>query len=695
MMLPGKTLTALIWSVFLINVQSLALFPQNANAVTINGITITLAITATANTESRNLTVGAVMSGFSPLTASSGTLPYTYSIKTGTLPAGLTLNSSTGEVTGTPSSAQSAADVVFEVKDANNVLAAATSTVSFTVNSDITATANTDPRNLTVGAVMSSFSPLTAIGGTQPYTYSVKTGKLPSGLTLNGSKGEVAGTPSSAQSAADVVFEVKDANNVLAAATSTVSFTVNSDITTTANTDPRNLTVGAAMTGFTPLTAIGGTQPYTYRVKTGTLPAGLTLNGSTGEVTGTPSSAQSAANVVFEVTDFNNVIEAATSTVSFTVNDALTATANTAPRILTVGVAMTGFSPLTASSGTQPYTYRVKTGTLPAGLTLNGSTGDVTGTPTSAYSAANVVFEVRDANNAIAAATSTVSLTVSEVLTATANTAAQNLTIGATMSGFTPLTASGGLLPYTYRVKTGTLPAGLTLNGSTGEVTGTPTSAYSAANVVFEVKGADEIIAATTSSVSFTVIPAIAIGDSYQGGIVFYINETGNQQGNIPASTPATKHGLIAAPADINVSYTDAWSYSSNTLYRWSTGQSLVSNTTDYAWQSIGTGTGIGSGQGNTTAILAKWSVSAYPYTAAAMCDNYSNGGYADWFLPSKDELYQLYIQKSTVGGFASDGYWSSSNTSTITAWYLFFPTATQGGFSKEQKKRVRPVRAF
>jgi hypothetical protein len=73
------------------------------------------------------------MTSFSPLTPNGGATPYTYSY-TGSLPAGLSFSSSTGAVTGTPTTVSTAVDLVFSVKDANNNFASTTSTVSFTVS---------------------------------------------------------------------------------------------------------------------------------------------------------------------------------------------------------------------------------------------------------------------------------------------------------------------------------------------------------------------------------------------------------------------------------------------------------------------------------------------------------------------------------------------------------------------------------
>jgi hypothetical protein len=99
-------------------------------------------------------------------------------------------------------------------------------------------------------------------------------------------------------------------------------------------------------------------------------------------------------------------------------------------------------------------------------------------------------------------------------ISATASTTAQNLTVGVAMDSFSPLTASGGTTPYTYSY-TGTLPAGLSYDASTGAVTGTPSAVYATANLVFSVKDANNAVASTTSSVDFTVV-ASALNDTGQ-----------------------------------------------------------------------------------------------------------------------------------------------------------------------------------
>jgi len=84
-------------------------------------------------------------------------------------------------------------------------------------------------------------------------------------------------------------------------------------------------------------------------------------------------------------------------------------------------------------------------------------------------------------------------------------------------------------------------------------------------------------------------------------------------------------------------------------------------------------------------------------HPAANVARNATHGSYNDWFLPSKDELIQMYVNLVShgVGGFV-DGYWSSSEIDNSYAWTLHFPTGSQDNSPKQfDGCRVRAVRAF
>ena len=138
-------------------------------------------------------------------------------------------------------------------------------------------------------------------------------------------------------------------------------------------------------------------------------------------------------------------------------------------------------------------------------------------------------------------------------------------------------------------------------------------------------------------------------------------------------------------------SYSDGWRYleAAPVSTEWTAKQ----------WGSYGTeigatGTAIGTGQANTTAIVAAQGAGNY---AAQLCNDLTEGGYIDWFLPSKDELNLMYqnLHFNDVGGFAASPYWSSSEYSPSLAWYQNFGTGSQYGGGKGGTDPVRAVRAF
>ena len=164
----------------------------------------------------------------------------------------------------------------------------------------------------------------------------------------------------------------------------------------------------------------------------------------------------------------------------------------------------------------------------------------------------------------------------------------------------------------------------------------------------------------------------IEIGDSYQGGIVFYLDS--NNLG-----------GLIAAPTD-------------------------QSNAAEWGCQGTKIGAGgtvIGIGNQNTIDIEAGCTTVG---TAADICANLTLGGYSDWFLPSKDELNEMWknladsdgdgtntgpSDPNNLGSFANGYYWSSSETDNDEAWGQIFDLGIQDYGDKVTTVNVRAVRSF
>ncbi len=183
------------------------------------------------------LTDGTVNASYrQTLTATGGTLSYLWSISTGTLPGGLLLNNTTGVISGTPLSAGTAT-ITFQAADANNMTNA--KVLSLTIYSPISITTNA----LASGYAGTSYSQtLAATGGKTPYSWSISSGALPSGLSLITSTGVISGTPTSAGTAT-FTTQVKDANN--STSSRVLAITINSVLSI-----PQNLGVFGA-TGVT------------------------------------------------------------------------------------------------------------------------------------------------------------------------------------------------------------------------------------------------------------------------------------------------------------------------------------------------------------------------------------------------------------------------------------------------------------
>jgi hypothetical protein len=344
-----------------------------------------------------------------------GVSPYTYSVSSGTLPTGITLDTTTGLVSGTPTVIQATSDVTFSVTDSVGEISLITDTVAFTINGAITATANSvAPVQAVQNGTITNVAPFASVaGGTLPYYYFVSSGRLPDRVTLDPTTGLVSGTPTELYSTANVTFSVRDAGGIVAATTSTVSFTVNPVLVGTPSTTSVSGYQNSTITSFNAFASVtGGYTPYVYSVSSGTLPTGINFNTSTSLVSGTPTATYTSADVTFTVTD--NKGNTANTTVNFTVNAALTATAGATTTVsVQQNTTITSFDPFSnVTGGFTPYTYFVSAGTLPPGISLNPSTGLVSGTPTVVQGAASVTFRVRDVNNVTAATTSTVSFTV-------------------------------------------------------------------------------------------------------------------------------------------------------------------------------------------------------------------------------------------------------------------------------------------
>ncbi len=222
-----------------------------------------------------------------------------------------------------------------------------------------------------------------------------------------------------------------------------------------------------------------------------------------------------------------------------------------------------------------------------------------------------------------------------------------------------------------FSITTESLGGAFTINSSTGAVFVNSGSLFDfeSSPVLTAIITVDNSVQTTTVNVTVTLNNVDEIGDFNHGGVIFWLDGNGG--------------GLACNINDLNGGVGAAWNNGSN----------------------INTGaneTAIGTGQANTNAIVASQGAGTY---AAWLCAALQLNNYSDWYLPSKDELTQMYVNQTAIDATAiangganfSSYYWTSSeqNGNANNAWYQFFFNGQQALNAKSNMAWIRAIRAF
>ena len=455
-------------------------------------------------------------------------------------------------------------------------------------------------------------------------------------------------------------------------------------------------TVNTAITGYT-ITSTGGTiASYTISPAA---PAGTTFNTSTGLITGTPTATQSAIAYTITAT---NASGSATATFTLTIQPlgAPAFTLSSIAETKTVNSGISGYS--ITSTGGEIVSYTI-TPTAPAGITFSTSTGLLSGTPTSTQGATTYTIT---ATNASGSASATFTLRVAPSAPSfTVSSTSETRVATTLLVGYT-IDASAGATVASYSL-VGTLPAGLSFSTSNGRITGTPTETKTA--TTYTIIGTSA--SGETATATYRLRVTGDVGDTGPGGGIIYF--VSNESFTCGPTLASSCNYLEVAPSGWNTGSDPAklWAVSAN--------QSADVSTIANESSANNSASGVGLGYQNSVAIVTQnglYNASSNNYAAGA-ARAYAGGSKSDWYLPTTAELNLLCqwargvapsvitgciggtLNSATYGagtaGFASGGYWSSSEYDASNAWYPNFANGFQNYGGKNNALFVRPVRAF
>jgi uncharacterized protein (TIGR03437 family) len=530
-------------------------FSFTVNATDNAGATINAPLTLNVNSagisiSTSSLPIATLNTNYTTtLAVTGGSAPYTFSLIGGALPSGLSL-AQNGTLSGAPTASGS---FTFTVRVTDSTNSSAQATLALIVNSNLVSITTSTLPNAQFGVSYSAS--IVATGGNTPYTFSLISGSLPSGLTF-AQNGTLSGIPTTTGNFA-LTIRVTDVNNSISQA----SFTLNvssSNLTLTTIALP----AGSLNQPYTfTLASTGGSGSYTYSVitsglSTGNLPQGLTL-ASNGILSGTPLAAGTFPLTIRVTDSANNFVQ---SLFNLIINTTGLTISNT--NLPTAQVNQPYTAALTAVGGSPQYTFGIISGSIPPGLQFS-SNGTFSGTPTIAGSYP-LTFRVTDAQSQ----TAQVSLTLTVSTTASGGLAITTTTLPAAQLNqpyTATLSASGGTAPYNFIIISGTVPNGLTLS-TNGTLAGTPSASGTfsftvrltdAANTAIQtnfnlnVGGAPSTLAlATTSLVNGAIGQFYNVSLSATGGTAPYSYSISN--GSLPAGINLFANGTISGTPTAN-----------------------------------------------------------------------------------------------------------------------------------------------
>lgn len=431
---------------------------------------------------------------FRPTVSGNGV---TFSMAPGsTLPSGLSLDASTGEISGTPQVPSPTTRYTIRASnstsftDSNIDIAVIIARPNFTYSV---------PNRFYTGAPITPILPVREPTGGVVTTYTPITA-LPGGLSVDPNTGAISGTPTQTTGFNSYVIKGSNANGDF---TQTISFdVVIPPPTNLTYPNPITLYLNTPFTPIPPTTITGTVSSYTISP---TLPGALVFDGTTGEIKGFPSVL--SPPVIYTITAANSTASIIYTTSIRVVIPPPSGFSYSSPHEFTQGVPITGITP--SITGTE---ITFTAASLPAGLNINPTTGEITGTPTQA--SPNTVYIIRASNSTDFV---TAPITIGVKIAAPSNLSYASPLLFEERVPISPINPSVTGITDLFEIFP-TLPAGLNFNPNSGQITGTPILANPSTNYTITVRNTTGFTTATTNITVLIARPQI----TYTTPNVFY-----------------------------------------------------------------------------------------------------------------------------------------------------------------------------
>ena len=425
--------------------------PPRALSITVGPFLLTVTTTALpSGTQNQAYAANLQFSGT--------TQPVTWSIVSGALPAGITLNTATGALSGIPT-VIGTQNFSVRVQTSNGLAVSAPRALAISVGAPpvfVTTTVLPSGTQSQAYAATLQFS-----GTTGPVTWSIVSGTLPAGITLNTATGALSGIPT-VIGTQNFSVRVQRSDGLAISEPRALAISVGAPpvFVTTAVLPSGTLSQAYAFN----LQFSGTTEPVTWSIVSGTLPAGITLNTATGALSGIPT-VLGTQNFSVRVQRSDGLATSEPRALAISVGPPPLLLA---PESLSAGVVNSPYLvQLNPSGGVGNYVLAVASGNLPPGVTFDPGSRRLSGTPTQVGVFSFVVRLTSGGDLLEQGYTITIRPEPLRLLTEVLPDGYQGETYQVNLA------AMGGVTPYAYSISAGTLPPGVALNPA-GVIVGQP-----------------------------------------------------------------------------------------------------------------------------------------------------------------------------------------------------------------------------